>query len=149
MKDDILDECVFCKITAGTLPSHTIYEDMYFLAFLDIFPASKGHTLLIPKIHCSNILELPEIYSAHCIPALQTVTKAILQTQGTMDCNILHNIGTVAGQVIFHMHWHIIPRFSDDSLVIHPTKKIELAEEELRACATSIKAQISLERCYE
>lgn len=149
MENTILDECIFCKIIAGTLPSYTIYEDEYFLAFLDIFPASKGHSLLIPKIHCSDMLELPEHYSSRCTPTLQTLTKAILRTQGTTDCNILHNIGTAAGQVIFHMHWHIIPRFSNDSLMIHPTKKIELAEEELRACATSIKAQISLERYYE
>ena len=105
------DNCIFCKIIAGEIPSRTIYEDDDFKVILDANPASKGHALILPKEHCANIYEISE-------ELLAKATKLAKRLAGHMtavlDCdgfNLLQNNGEVAGQTVFHFHMHLIPRY--------------------------------------
>ena len=108
------DDCIFCKIANGELPSRTLYEDDEFKVIMDLAPASKGHSLILPKNHFSNLYEIPD----------ETVGKAMLlakkmATQMTekLSCdgfNLLQNNGECAGQTVFHFHLHLIPRYSVD-----------------------------------
>jgi len=108
-------DCIFCKIVTGEIPSHKVYEDEYVYAFLDIGPIARGHTLVIPKHHCESIYDLPEADAAAVGKALVKVAKAVRQTVGCSDLNILQNNGSAAGQAVFHVHFHLIPRLEGDS----------------------------------
>jgi len=107
-------ECVFCKIVAGEMPSHKIYEDDKVVAFLDINPVNPGHTLIAPKVHYDNVLDTPDDILQHMIVVIKKITPAILKGVGSESCNIEINNGAIAGQIIMHNHWHIMPRFKDD-----------------------------------
>ncbi len=108
--------CIFCKITEGQIPSHKIYEDDICLAFLDLSQANIGHTLIVPKQHFSNILELDEDIASHLFKVTTKLTKLISKTLSVNDFNILNNCGEVAGQSVHHFHIHIIPRNINDSI---------------------------------
>lgn len=104
--------CIFCKIIAGDVPSFTIYEDEYVKAFLDISQTTKGHTLIIPKTHSENLLDVSndEIAGA-LLKAVQIVSDKIQRTLQCEGFNIVSNIREVAGQTVFHTHIHVIPRY--------------------------------------
>ena len=106
-------ECVFCKIVQGTIPANIIYNDDYFLAFLDINPRAKGHVLVIPKIHAETLLDLPENITEKMMLVLQHIAKEIKNRLGARGFNILSNNGESAGQVVKHLHFHIIPRYDE------------------------------------
>ncbi|HEX3077707.1 MAG TPA: HIT family protein [Lachnospiraceae bacterium] len=118
------DNCIFCKIAAGEIPSYTIYEDDDFKAFMDIAPASKGHTVLIPKEHADNLFELSEETASKVLPIAAKVAKALKAELGCDGLNLLQNNGETAGQTVFHFHMHLIPRYSEDKV------KIKWVEEE-------------------
>jgi len=108
------NSCLFCKIATKIIPSAIIYEDALVLAFLDIHPISPGHTLVVPKIHAENILDLPD---NQIEPFFQTVKKvvALLQEKlGSKGFTIGINHGRISGQVIDHLHVHIVPRHEGD-----------------------------------
>jgi len=107
-------DCIFCKIIAGDIPSNKAYEDDTVLAFLDLAPASQGHTLVIPKAHYPNILEAPAELGTAVFSALSRVGTAVMSATGAAGINIIQNNGLAAGQTVFHIHWHIIPRFEGD-----------------------------------
>jgi len=109
-----MPDCLFCKIIAGEIPCHKVYEDERVLAFLDIHPLNPGHTQLIPKRHSEHLLESNEEDSRAIIDAAKKIVPAILQSVGAPGCNIHSNIGHAAGQVVFHTHLHLIPRYDDD-----------------------------------
>lgn len=112
------DNCIFCKIAAGEIPSATIYEDDDFRVILDIEPASKGHALILPKEHYANLYELPEELASK---ALIVAKKVITKMTKIVDCegyNVLQNNGEVAGQTVFHYHMHLIPRYKEDDVTI-------------------------------
>ena len=113
------DECLFCKIIKGEIPSYTLYEDEEILVFLDIFPVSKGHCLLIPKSHYETIHDIPakDIVFLKKLPEIATRIKQITEATGI---NILQSNGGDAGQMIKHVHFHIIPRFPEDKLLKLP-----------------------------
>jgi len=113
------DECLFCKIIKGEIPSYTLYEDEEILVFLDIFPVSKGHCLLIPKNHYETIHDVPakDIVFLSKLPEIATRMKKITEATGI---NILQSNGEDAGQVIKHIHFHLIPRFPEDNLIKFP-----------------------------
>ncbi|MCL1925377.1 MAG: HIT family protein [Defluviitaleaceae bacterium] len=116
-------ECIFCKIINNEIPSHKVYEDDYFKAILDIFPASKGHTIIIPKKHTENLLDLEEAYLEKILP----IAKKIAKDLGCEHFNILQNNGEYAGQTVFHYHMHIIPRKENDKINIKwETGKLEI-----------------------
>ncbi|MFH1448283.1 MAG: HIT family protein [Candidatus Micrarchaeota archaeon] len=117
-------DCIFCKIVSKEIPSSVVYEDETALAFLDINPLSKGHTLVIPKKHYGSIHEASEEDMAELAKAVKKVAGAIKKTTGSDGINIIQNNGKAAEQLVPHMHFHIIPRFKDDGLVSKwPTKK--------------------------
>jgi len=125
-----MSDCLFCKIIAGEIPSTKIYEDDNVFAFLDIAPVNPGHTLVIPKEHTPNIYEMSEKtlgYVMGVVKKLSSATKDALQADGI---NLEMNNDTVAGQVIFHAHLHVIPRFEGDGLKQWPGKSYEGSHQE-------------------
>jgi len=109
-----MSECVFCKIIAGEMPAWKIREDESVLAFLDINPVTEGHTLVIPKSHARDITELSEAETSGIALALRRIAPAVVETVGAQGFNILNNCGSVAGQAVEHVHFHIIPRKAGD-----------------------------------
>ena len=107
---------VFDKILDGELPCHRIYEDEHVLAFLDIGPLSKGHTLVIPKERKTHLHELSDEASAAIGRVLPRICRAVMRASGATAYNVLQNNGSTAGQVVMHVHFHIIPRRGNDGL---------------------------------
>lgn len=105
--------CIFCKIINGDIPSHTIYEDEEFKVFMDIQPASKGHTLVIPKEHYADIYEIEPEVLGKAVKVGQKVMKHAAKVLGCDGYNLIQNNGEVAGQTVFHFHLHLIPRYKD------------------------------------
>jgi histidine triad (HIT) family protein len=115
--------CVFCKIVAGDIPSYKIYENDYTLAFLDINPVSLGHTLVISKKHYSNLEETPEEELCEMIKTVKKVGLALKDGLGAEGYNILKNNDPIAGQIISHNHFHVVPRKKGDNLPQWPQGK--------------------------
>lgn len=109
-----MTDCLFCKIIAGTIPSSKIYEDDEVLAFLDISPINPGHTLVIPKQHYVDFLDMPEPLIGTLFSRSQRIAKAVITGVGAEGFNIGMNNRKVGGQVVFHAHIHIMPRFAND-----------------------------------
>ncbi len=109
--------CIFCKIVEGEIPSAKVYEDDDFLAILDLSQTTKGHTLIMPKKHYENILEMPEELLGKMIILAQKLAKDIITSLGAKGFNLLVNTSPEAGQTIMHAHMHIIPRYSEDDTV--------------------------------
>ena len=110
------EDCIFCRIAEGTIPSAKVYEDENVVAFLDLSPVHPGHALVIPKAHYKDILEFPCGLAPAVCSAIQNVAKALMTVTGASGCNVLQNNGVIAGQSVFHVHWHVIPRFDGDGL---------------------------------
>ena len=123
----------FEKIIAGDIPCHKVYEDDFVFAFLDIAPLSKGHTLVIPKEAVAYLHELSEGAAKALGKALGKVSAAVLEATGATAYNILQNNGAEAHQVVDHVHFHIIPKFGDEGLVIEWVPN-ELVDGESLAC---------------
>lgn len=110
-----MTDTIFHKIVSGEIPCHKIYEDSYVLAFLDIFPVARGHTLVIPKVHAETLDQLDEAHAAAVGRALPKICRAVTRAVGVADYNILQNNGVAAHQAVFWVHFHIIPRHEDGS----------------------------------
>ncbi len=106
--------CLFCRIGAHKLPSELIYEDPHAFAFLDIHPKAPGHAMVVPKIHAETIIDLPNVEIGPLFEAVQKVTKQVKSALHPHGFTIGLNHGRKAGQVIDHLHVHIIPRFAGD-----------------------------------
>ncbi len=115
--------CVFCKIVNGEIPSSKVYEDDKYLAILDLSQTTLGHTLVMPKKHYDNFLEMNSIEAGELMSMVNTVAKKVVKNLGANGCNILNNTNEVAGQTVMHTHVHIIPRYSKDDSI-----KIEFSE---------------------
>ena len=113
-----MDNCIFCKIVKGDIPSSVVYEDDSFKAIMDISPASKGHVIIIAKEHAANIFELSDDMACKVFLVAKKIAKAVEMELGCDGVNILQNNGEVAGQTVFHFHMHVIPRYKDDSINI-------------------------------
>lgn len=109
-----MSDCIFCKIIGGEVPAFKIYEDANFLAFLDVNPRTKGHTLVIPKHHASTLLELPDNHVRGIFLVVKKVAGALTKTLGAKAFTIGSNNGELSGQVVSHLHLHIIPRYDSD-----------------------------------
>ena len=108
------DSCVFCRIVRGELPSTQVYEDETILAFLDIAPIIPGHTLVIPKAHYESLAEVPEACLGPLLRVAQKILLAQLRGLGAHGVNIFQANGSAAGQVVPHVHLHVIPRYRED-----------------------------------
>lgn len=107
-------DCIFCKIINKEIPASIVYEDNTTIAFLDIEPASKGHTLVVPKFHCKTINDLPDQDSKDLMISIKNVASSILSLN--QGCNIVQNNNEVAGQVVNHVHFHVVPRKKGDKV---------------------------------
>jgi histidine triad (HIT) family protein len=127
--------CIFCKIAAGEIPSEKIFENADLLAFLDIRPVTKGHALVVPKKHVANFVESDDETLTKSVVQVRKIADAILRATGAKGFNLHVNNGEVAGQIVPHLHFHIIPRYADDGLKhwpgrdIEPKTRKEIAEE--------------------
>ncbi len=109
-----MNDCIFCKIISGDVPNYTVYEDEFVLAFLDIFPHAKGHTVLIPKIHRDNFASLSEDESKNLIIGVKRAMNKIQSVLNPEGFNVGWNENAVGGQVVPHLHIHIFPRYAGD-----------------------------------
>ena len=114
----IKDDCIFCKIASGDIPSYCLYEDNIFKVVLDIEPSSNGHGLIIPKSHSDNLFMLEEEAAANALSIAKKVASAMMEVLGCDGMNLLQNNGEAAGQTINHFHIHLIPRYKNDSIKI-------------------------------
>jgi histidine triad (HIT) family protein len=106
---------IFAKILRGEIPCHKIYEDDHVLAFLDIMPIARGHTLVIPKQEAATLDKLSDEASAAIGRVLPRISRAVLAATGAKAFNVLQNNGELAHQAVFHVHFHIIPKYDDAS----------------------------------
>lgn len=119
MKDE---NCIFCKIANGEIPSRTIYEDNDFRVILDLAPATKGHALILPKSHFRNLYEIDDETAAKVLPLAKKMASDMTDRLGCDGFNLIQNNNEIAGQTVFHFHVHLIPRYNGDSqnLVMKP-----------------------------
>lgn len=129
------DDCIFCKIAAGDIPSNTVYEDERFRVILDLNPASKGHALILPKNHADDLFDLPEEDRAAVLSVAAKVAGAMKKVLSCSGINIVQNNGESAGQTVKHFHLHIIPRYDGDSAMVlwnpgksEPDEQAKIAE---------------------
>ncbi|MDD6662633.1 MAG: HIT family protein [Lachnospiraceae bacterium] len=110
------NNCIFCKIANGEIPSATVYEDEDFRAILDLNPASKGHTLIIPKKHAANLFELPEETAEKVLSIAKKLGARLKEGLHAEGLNVVQNNGEAAGQTVMHFHMHLIPRYNNDTV---------------------------------
>jgi histidine triad (HIT) family protein len=126
-------DCIFCKIVAGEIPNYTVYESENVLAFLDINPCTKGHTVVIPKKHFEKMSELGKADHAYFMDGLREAVERVDHVLAPHGFNIGVNDQPAAGQVVPHVHWHIFPRWKNDGggsvhSIIKSEEKIGMAE---------------------
>ncbi len=137
------EDCIFCKIVAGQVPSTKIYEDETILAFMDIMPLNKGHLLVIPKEHLENIVEAdPDLYG-HLASVICRIAKAVDAAVEPDGMNVLQLNGEAANQVIPHLHMHIVPRWNEDGLTISAWDPVMGDGKEISATAELIKQRLA------
>lgn len=132
------DDCIFCKIAAGEIPSRKIYEDSDLIAIMDLNPTSKGHSLIIPKEHCTNIYDIDEDIVAK---VMKTAKKLATKMTVALNCdgfNLLQNNGETAGQTMFHFHMHLIPRYKDADNNMLKFTSVSFSDEEMDAIRDQI-----------
>lgn len=110
----VKEDCIFCKIANGQIPSKTLYEDEDFRVILDLGPATEGHALILPKEHAANLFELSEELAAKALLVAQKIAVRMKNTLGCDGLNLVQNNGEAAGQTVSHFHIHVIPRYKND-----------------------------------
>ena len=134
-------DCLFCKIVAGEIPADKVFEDEDFIAVIDIKPVNLGHVLLLPKKHYRNLLDLPADILDKLGAHLQKLSLAVKQATGADGINIGINNEGAAGQLIFHQHSHIMPRFADDGFR-HWQGKENYTSEDFKKITEEIRQQL-------
>ena len=130
------NNCIFCAIAAGEIPSFKVYEDDLVLAYLDINPFTKGHTLVIPKAHSSGLLDTSDETLAVLVARVRKVAAHLKEKLGCDGFNILQNNGAAAGQTVMHIHFHIVPRYGNEPIVFE-SRKGDM--DELKALAEKVR----------
>ena len=136
-----MKECIFCQIVHGSIPCVKVYETGQVLAFLDISPVARGHTLVIPKIHVVNILDIPADWAAELQTAMQKVGHGFMKGLKADGFNVGMNNYQAAGQLVMHAHYHLIPRFAQDGLKLWPQKSYD-DNQEMQDVAQKIQTGI-------
>ena len=131
--------CIFCKIAKGKMPCYKVYESKKVIAFLDINPAVKGHTIIIPKKHYENVFDCKDKILAEVIKVVQKISIHYKEKLGGSGVNILNASGKSAEQSVFHLHFHILPRFDDDGYKTFP--KTGYVKEDLENLANLLKIE--------
>src|SRR3989338_5273816 len=120
--------CVFCKIISGELPSHKVYEDEFILAFLDVNPVNPGHTLVVPKKHVANFEEADEEILSRMIKIAKKIGASLKKNLGVAGYNLQVNNDPAAGQIVPHLHFHLVPRLENDQLKLWPQRRYKDGE---------------------
>lgn len=132
------EDCIFCKIISGDIPSNTIYENSEFKVIMDIAPASKGHVLIIPKEHYANIYDIDVETAGRLFQFATVVARALKKALNCDGMNILQNNGLIAGQTVFHFHMHLIPRYEGDTVTVkweeHPMEAADMEQLRKEIC---------------
>jgi histidine triad (HIT) family protein len=123
-----MDECLFCKIVAGELPSTRVYEDDRAIAIMDIFPATRGHVLVMPRDHARDITDIGDGDLAHCAVVAKRLAGLAIERLGADGVTVMQSNGPAAWQTVFHFHVHVIPRYDGDPLTLPWTPGAEPAE---------------------
>ncbi len=139
MNKHIDDNCIFCKLANGIIPANSIYEDDGFKVILDASPASRGHAIILPKTHAANIFELPDEYCEKIFKVAKKCGAAIKNAFNYDGLNVLQNNGEAAGQTVFHLHVHLIPRNLDDKITIKYVPDNNMDETSAAQTAEKIK----------
>lgn len=137
-----MEECIFCKIAKGEIPCAKVYEDSKTIAFLDIHPASQkgGHTLVLPKKHYELISDIPDDELISLSKTIKKISKAILKYGEGL--NIIQNNKKVAGQYVSHIHFHLVPRFENDNIIIEKWSTYKYKDGEMEKVLEKIKMLI-------
>jgi len=140
-----MSDCIFCKIINGEIPSAKVFENEDVVAFLDISQVTKGHTLVIPKIHKQNIFELTPEIASKLFEVVPEISNAIKKAYNPIGLNLLNNNGEHAGQSVFHYHLHIIPRYGegDGFGAVWKTHEKDYSGQDLQNIADYIKSQMT------
>ncbi|MDO4295182.1 MAG: HIT family protein [bacterium] len=133
--------CIFCKIANGEIPSATVYEDETFRAILDLNPASKGHTIILPKDHYKDVCDLGETAAQKILPTAARIGKAMKKSLGCTGFNLVQNNGVSAGQTVFHFHMHVIPRYEGGPAMVSWEQQASNPEE-LQKTAEQIRQEL-------
>jgi histidine triad (HIT) family protein len=134
------DACIFCKITRRELSAEILYEDAHTLVFLDVAPDAPGHTLVIPKKHFENIFDVDQLTLAAVAETIRKIAPGVRDAVGANGMHINSNHGEAAGQVVFHLHFHLIPRHDRSEFTFW--KKIDYAPGEAAAISEKIRVQL-------
>lgn len=130
------ENCIFCKIIEGKIPTNKVYEDDYFIAILDVSPANRGHVIILPKSHAADIFELPKELAEKIFVVAKKIAEALKKAYHCDGINILQNNGEAAGQTVFHLHVHVIPRYKNDTVSVEWVQKeiddFEVVKEEIQ-----------------
>jgi histidine triad (HIT) family protein len=135
-----MSECIFCKIVNGEIPAAKVFENEHVLAFLDISQVTKGHTLVIPKIHKENLYELTPDIASKLYEVVPSIARAIKTEFDPIGLNSINNNGEHAGQSVFHFHLHLIPRYGkgDGFGAVWKSHQEQYSGEELKEIAANI-----------
>ena len=134
------EDCIFCKIVAGELPSETVQEDQHTVAFMDVNPWTRGHALVIPRNHSPNIYEVSDEDLRHTAIAAKQLAVRVKERLRCDGVNLLNASEPAAWQSVFHFHMHVIPRYGDDPLEL-PVRPRQAEPDELAAVAAEIRAR--------
>ena len=134
------DRCIFCQIVSKKSPSSVVYEDEKYIGFLDIYPFSRGHTLVCPKEHGETIWDMSEADIAQLFQAASKISKAVVAAVGADGFRFVQNNGEAANQVVAHVHVHVIPVMMEDKGRFSDRKRF--TPEEMESTARSIRAEI-------
>lgn len=137
----INENCIFCKIAGGQIPSTTLYEDEQFRVILDLGPASKGHALILPKEHYADVCALDGEIAAKVLPLAARIGEAMKKSLGCAGFNLVQNNGKAAGQTVFHFHMHVIPRYEDGPDMVSWAPQ-SASPEELQVVADMIRSNL-------
>ncbi len=137
-----MTDCIFCKIISGEIPSKKVYESDSVVAFLDINPANKGHVLVASKRHFENIFDITDSSLKDLVCAVKMMAKRIKSKLGTDAINIVQNNGKYAGQLVNHIHFHVIPRYPNDRVII-TYQRAHLTDAEMADAQKKLSEEIS------
>ena len=134
-----MDNCIFCKIINGDIPSAVVFENDEFKAILDRFPSNEGHVLIMPKEHCANIFEMDPEKGGRLFALAVRIASAMKEALGFENMNVLQNNGPVAGQTVNHFHLHLIPRYENDSVNVS-WPQMDLTDEQIEEVRKKISS---------
>lgn len=131
-------DCLFCRLIRGELPCAAVFESEHVFAFLDINPVNKGHVLVIPRKHAETMFDVPSGDGSVLLEAIQRIGRAVMRATGAQGLNVMQNNYKAAGQEVGHVHWHLIPRHTDDGHI--PWTSGQYADEgEMRTLADAVR----------